>query len=117
MPAKNLIYFEDLALSLEKDKKSFFHGVHKQTWLPPKGCYVFFCAQNRDIIVPRIIDIIRQTAKYNLKGGKQVRNILMSQKKTWKRNISVAQSAAIRMYRYPPKKRGFPIEWMRGLFF
>jgi len=28
MPAKNLIYFEDLALSLEKDKKSFFHGVH-----------------------------------------------------------------------------------------
>jgi len=29
MPAKNLIYFEDLALSLEKDKKSFFHGVHK----------------------------------------------------------------------------------------
>jgi len=27
--AENLIYFEDLALSLGKDKKSFFHGVHK----------------------------------------------------------------------------------------
>jgi hypothetical protein len=26
--AENLIYFEDLALSLGKDKKSFFHGVH-----------------------------------------------------------------------------------------
>ena len=29
MVAENLIYFEDLALSLGKDKKSFFHGVHK----------------------------------------------------------------------------------------
>jgi hypothetical protein len=28
--AENLIYFEDLALSLGKDKKSFFHGVHKR---------------------------------------------------------------------------------------
>jgi len=28
--AENLIYFEDLALSLGKDKKSFFHGVHKE---------------------------------------------------------------------------------------
>jgi len=31
LPAENLIYFENLALSLEKDKKSFFHGVHKMT--------------------------------------------------------------------------------------
>lgn len=30
MPAENLISFEDLALFWEKDKKSFFHGVHKQ---------------------------------------------------------------------------------------
>jgi hypothetical protein len=30
LPAENLIYFENLALSLEKDKKSFFHGVHKK---------------------------------------------------------------------------------------
>lgn len=30
MVAENLIYFEDLALSLGKDKKSFFHGVHRK---------------------------------------------------------------------------------------
>jgi hypothetical protein len=41
----------------------------------------------------------------------------MLQKKTWKMNISVVQSVIIRMYRYHPKKRGFPIEWMMGLFF
>lgn len=30
MPAENLISFEDLALFWEKDKKSFFHGVHNK---------------------------------------------------------------------------------------
>jgi len=42
MPAENLISFEDLALFWEKDKKSFFHGVHKKNPLKLNGFKGFF---------------------------------------------------------------------------
>jgi len=44
LPAENPIYFENLALSLEKDKKSFFHGVHKSTKMAvsEKGTAFFY---------------------------------------------------------------------------
>jgi len=40
--AENLIYFEDLALSLGKDKKSFFHGVHIKKFQNRSVYWVYF---------------------------------------------------------------------------